>query len=272
VNARVLLISAGVISDDAKLVQNRLLLLPLLLRWVDGFVASRQIGGTVSVLARLPVAGPAVGFGCGRRDAADDLRCLRLAQEVKPQIILLVLIILGYLAGSIPFGLIVGLAKGVDPRKAGSGNIGATNVGRLLGGRFFAIVFTLDLLKSLIPMILGGLVVHHAARQGQYDWRMYLLWLLVGFAAETVMPTLPMMPGGSPGLRVISFQVFPASVVLNRPLPAPPLTSIQGLRPACQNPAYSTSGLVGSMIRSTAPVESLRNRILVQLLPPSIVR
>ena len=101
----------------------------------------------------------------------------------QPQIILVVLIILGYLAGSIPFGLIVGLAKGVDPRKAGSGNIGATNVGRLLGGRFFAIVFTLDLLKSLIPMILAGLVVHHAARQGQYDWRMYLLWLLVGFAA-----------------------------------------------------------------------------------------
>ena len=61
---------------------------------------------------------------------------------------LLALIPTAYIAGSIPFGLIVGLSKGVDPRKAGSGNIGATNVGRLLGGKFFAIVFILDLLKE----------------------------------------------------------------------------------------------------------------------------
>jgi len=93
----------------------------------------------------------------------------------------LVLIPLAYALGSVPFGLIVGLAKGVDPRKAGSGNIGATNVGRLLGGRFFALVFTLDLLKGFFPMLAGADILHGDAH-GAGD---YFLWLLVGFA--TVM-------------------------------------------------------------------------------------
>ena len=50
---------------------------------------------------------------------------------------LLLIIPLAYVLGSIPFGLIVGLSRGIDPRKSGSGNIGATNLGRLLGGTLF---------------------------------------------------------------------------------------------------------------------------------------
>lgn len=92
---------------------------------------------------------------------------------------LLLLLPAAYLLGSVPFGLIVGLAKGVDPRRAGSGNIGATNVGRLLGGRYFAIVFLLDMLKGLLPMTAAAIVLHGAART-QIE---YLLWLLGGFAA-----------------------------------------------------------------------------------------
>ncbi len=94
---------------------------------------------------------------------------------------LLALIPVAYVLGSIPFGLIVGLSRGVDPRAAGSGNIGATNVGRLLGGRFFALVFTLDLLKGLLPTLAASWIVH---RRGEpADWRIYILWLLAGFAA-----------------------------------------------------------------------------------------
>ena len=94
---------------------------------------------------------------------------------------LLILIPIGYVLGSVPFGLIVGLAKGIDPRKAGSGNIGATNLGRLLGGRFFAIVFALDFLKGLLPTLAASWVVQHAA--GSLNASIYLLWLAVGFAA-----------------------------------------------------------------------------------------
>src|SRR6266567_1867306 len=98
-----------------------------------------------------------------------------------PQRLLLILIPFAYLIGSIPFGLIVGRSKGVDPRKAGSGNIGATNLGRLLGGKFFALVFTLDLLKGMLPMLGAGWVVRRSF--GEPDALVYLLWLLVGFAA-----------------------------------------------------------------------------------------
>jgi glycerol-3-phosphate acyltransferase PlsY len=93
--------------------------------------------------------------------------------------ILLAMIPAGYLIGSIPFGLLVGLARGIDPRKSGSGNIGATNVGRLLGGKFFALVFTLDLLKGALPTLAAGAVLKfHPANQAGY-----LLWVLVAFAA-----------------------------------------------------------------------------------------
>lgn len=95
--------------------------------------------------------------------------------------LLLILIPLAYLLGSIPFGLMVGLAKGIDPRTAGSGNIGATNLGRLLGGKFFGIVFTLDMLKSFVPMMIASFIVRSAPEPP--DWHIYFLWLLVGFAA-----------------------------------------------------------------------------------------
>jgi acyl phosphate:glycerol-3-phosphate acyltransferase len=53
-----------------------------------------------------------------------------------------------YLLGSIPFGYLVGKIRGIDIRKIGSGNIGATNVVRVLGKRYGYPVFVLDCLKG----------------------------------------------------------------------------------------------------------------------------
>jgi len=63
--------------------------------------------------------------------------------------------ILSYVAGSIPFGVIFAKMKKVDLRKIGSGNIGATNVGRALGWKFAVITFLLDAFKGFLPAFLG---------------------------------------------------------------------------------------------------------------------
>ena len=56
---------------------------------------------------------------------------------------------LAYLAGSIPFGYLMGLTRGVDIRTVGSGNIGATNVFRTLGKKLGILTFALDVAKGV---------------------------------------------------------------------------------------------------------------------------
>ena len=63
--------------------------------------------------------------------------------------------IAAYLVGSLPFGYLLGRWIGnVDVRAQGSGNIGATNVGRVLGKKWGAIVLLLDALKGFLPTLL----------------------------------------------------------------------------------------------------------------------
>ena len=69
-------------------------------------------------------------------------------------LIKILFILLAYILGSIPFGYIIGRLKGIDISKQGSGNIGATNVGRLLGKKYAILVFTLDAIKGALLVIL----------------------------------------------------------------------------------------------------------------------
>lgn len=66
---------------------------------------------------------------------------------------------LGYLCGSVPTGYLAGRARGIDVRKQGSGNIGATNVLRVLGKRWGFAVFFLDALKGFIAVRAALLLV-----------------------------------------------------------------------------------------------------------------
>lgn len=61
-----------------------------------------------------------------------------------------------YLLGSVPFGLLIGKARGIDVREHGSRNIGATNVGRVLGRSWGFLCFGLDFLKGAVPVLVSG--------------------------------------------------------------------------------------------------------------------
>lgn len=68
---------------------------------------------------------------------------------------LFLVFLLAYIAGATPFGYVVARWKGVDIRKHGSGNIGATNVIRVMGKKVGIPVFVLDCLKGVLPVILA---------------------------------------------------------------------------------------------------------------------
>jgi glycerol-3-phosphate acyltransferase PlsY len=98
-------------------------------------------------------------------------------------------VVLAYLLGAVPFGLLIGLARGVDVREHGSRNIGATNVGRVVGRPWGYLCLALDIVKGLLPtwaagwllvrpplsapLICGWLVVALAAVAGHL-WPIYL--------------------------------------------------------------------------------------------------
>jgi acyl phosphate:glycerol-3-phosphate acyltransferase len=65
-----------------------------------------------------------------------------------------ILVVFSYLVGSIPAAYLAGkLTRGIDLREHGSGNLGATNVHRVLGGRIALVVLLVDVLKGAIPVL-----------------------------------------------------------------------------------------------------------------------
>ncbi|AIH03618.1 glycerol-3-phosphate 1-O-acyltransferase PlsY [Thermodesulfobacterium commune] len=64
--------------------------------------------------------------------------------------------IISYILGSIPFALVVCLPFGVDPRKEGSKNPGATNVARLLGKKWGFITFLGDASKGVLALLIAS--------------------------------------------------------------------------------------------------------------------
>ena len=65
----------------------------------------------------------------------------------------IILLVVAYLLGSVPTGLLLARASGVDIRTTGSGNIGATNVYRTMGRKLGIMTLVGDCLKGLIPVV-----------------------------------------------------------------------------------------------------------------------
>ncbi|HSP77282.1 MAG TPA: glycerol-3-phosphate 1-O-acyltransferase PlsY [Myxococcaceae bacterium] len=94
------------------------------------------------------------------------------------------LVLLGYLAGSVPFGvLLTRWLRGVDVRRDGSGNIGATNVARVAGKTLGAVLLLLDALKGALAVLLalwllpGAPRVHAAVGLAAFLGHVYPVWL-----------------------------------------------------------------------------------------------
>jgi glycerol-3-phosphate acyltransferase PlsY len=71
-------------------------------------------------------------------------------------------IVLSYLIGAIPFGLLLSRGRGVNIREHGSKNIGATNVSRLLGKKLGLLTFFLDCAKGYLPIFFAGLLLDNS--------------------------------------------------------------------------------------------------------------
>lgn len=80
------------------------------------------------------------------------------------------LVLCSYLLGSIPFGLVLGKLKGVDVRKAGSKNIGATNVTRQLGKGLGILTLLGDTGKGVLPMLVVSSLL-----QGRGDTELWVV-------------------------------------------------------------------------------------------------
>lgn len=134
---------------------------------------------------------------------------------MQPYLIAIAWLLGAYLIGGVPFGYLIGRARGVDVRTVGSKNIGATNVFRTVGRKWGLIAFALDVLKGLLPT----LAARHFAPTGDFPW----LPLAVGCVAVTghmltpymkfrggkgVATAFGMLLGLVPALVGVAFAVF----------------------------------------------------------------
>lgn len=90
-----------------------------------------------------------------------------------------ILILTAYLVGSIPFGLLIGRLAGADVRQSGSGNIGATNVGRVLGKKLGILTLLCDLVKGFLPVWMAAHLFSSATIDRQ--------WLVVSCGLAAVI-------------------------------------------------------------------------------------
>jgi glycerol-3-phosphate acyltransferase PlsY len=131
-----------------------------------------------------------------------------------------VLVCAGYLGGSMPFGYwLVRATKGVDIRRVGSGNIGASNVWRTFGRRYGIPVVLLDTAKGFVPALLGvvfvgdlaGVLAGGAAMLGH--WRPLFLRFekggkTVATAGGAFLGVAPIVGGIGAGVWLVTFLLF----------------------------------------------------------------
>jgi acyl phosphate:glycerol-3-phosphate acyltransferase len=132
-----------------------------------------------------------------------------------------------YLMGSVPTGYLMGRSRGLDIRQHGSGNIGATNVWRVMGRNWGLVAFACDFLKGFLLLFL----VRHIEFAGDTSWSTSLLLVLCGLAAilghnytpwlgfkggKGVATTAGVLAALLPWALIVAFSLWAISVALTR--------------------------------------------------------
>ena len=181
----------------------------------------------------------------------------------------IILLILAYLLGSIPFGLVLTrLFTAADIRRQGSGNIGATNVARVAGPGLGIGTLSADMLKGLLPVLLV------LAIQPGADSSVELLSAGVALAAVIghMFPVYSRFKGGGKGVAttagaflaisvwaiLISFVVFGLVAAFSRRVSAASLSAVVVLPPALWVTTGSTVFLLSGVV--TAALIIFRHR------------
>ena len=123
-------------------------------------------------------------------------------------------ILVSYLLGSIPSGLVLGKLRGKDVRQYGSGNIGSTNVLRTVGIREGVMVLAADVLKGVVAVVIGRYIIGTPAGEmagglaavAGHDWSIYIRFQGgrgVATAAGALIAMSPAVAGAGIGIFII---------------------------------------------------------------------
>ena len=130
------------------------------------------------------------------------------------------LIIFAYLLGSVPTGYLVGAWMGVDVRAAGSGNVGATNVARVVGKGQGILTLAADVAKGLIPVFAAlqlGLASTMAAFLGVAAFLGHLYPVFLKFhGGKGVATALGVYAGLAPPATLVMIVIFAAVALASR--------------------------------------------------------
>ncbi len=114
-------------------------------------------------------------------------------------------IAVGYVIGSVPFGYIIGRCHGMDIRQFGSGNIGATNVLRVIGPFWGRTCFLLDFLKGFMPVVAARVLISAGIIEDKWD--ILPLLVLAGVVAGHMFTCFLKFKGGK-GIATAAGGVF----------------------------------------------------------------
>lgn len=140
-----------------------------------------------------------------------------------------------FFVGSLPFGYWAGKSKGVDIRTQGSGNVGATNVYRVLGRKLGFLVFVLDIAKGYVPAAVAGLLFQSkevALLIGAVAIAGHCLSPFLGFKGGKGIATgLGAILGASPLVALGAFVIFVVCLAIGRYVSVASLVSSAAIPP-----------------------------------------